>query len=213
MRGAKSSLAFSYIHNKASHFAFSSGTARSGHQRTQPPPSLLSPPPPSSPKAGRGAGSSQEQMTFSTETDACFSRHIVFVLSWIPPILIVTVMISITAFPPDFWLQEQITSALPTPRAVRLQKMSERPVLPGDSAPSFGLSRDSVCSMSQVGRSCPREQDHGCGHGRRDGVLAASSGTARSGAGGEGVMLLASTKPEVASLLCQRRKLHLNSRV
>lgn len=75
-------------------------------------------------------------MTFSTETDACFSRHIVFVLSSIPPILIViVVIISITVFLPDFWLQEQINSALPTPRAVRLQKMSERPVLPGDKCP------------------------------------------------------------------------------
>lgn len=72
-------------------------------------------------------------MTFSTETDACLSQHTVFVLSLIPPILIVTVVIlTITVFPPDFWLQEQITSVLPTPRAVRLQKMSERPVLPGD---------------------------------------------------------------------------------
>lgn len=63
--------------------------------------------------------------------------------------------------------------------------------------------------MSQVGRSRPREQDHG----RRDGVLAASSGTAQDVAGGEGVMLLASTKPEVASLLCQMRKLLLNSSI
>lgn len=68
--------------------------------------------------------------------------------------------------------------------------------------------------MSQVGRSWPGEQDHGCGHGRRDKVLAASSGTAQDGAGGEeGVMLLASTKPQFALLLYQRRKLLLNSSI
>lgn len=48
-------------------------------------------------------GLSQQQMTFSTETDASFGRRTVIVLSSIPPILIVTVVISISVFPPDFW--------------------------------------------------------------------------------------------------------------
>lgn len=92
------------------------------------PPSL----PSSSPKARSGKGSSQQQMTFSTETDVCFSRRVVSELSSIPPLLIVTAaVISIAAFPPGFRCIPAAGTLHFSP-AQHLQRASVRPVLPGN---------------------------------------------------------------------------------
>lgn len=108
-------------------------------------------PPPSSPKARRGKDSSQQQMTFSTETDVCFSQRVVLELSLIPPLLIVTAaVISIAAFPPDFRCIPAAGTLHFSP-AQCLQKASLRPVLPGNK-----------CSFPQIlePQNIPSWKDH-----------------------------------------------------